>query len=127
MIIENYASYLYRAGVGVIGETLFVHQMPSEVISGILLTTAQGGIQFDNELKGYYKDIFRLVVHSDSLSDGVSLVDAVLSRCEIEDTQVGDICFNYVRPINYPEPYRQEGTGRFEFVMVMEFSCFKTL
>ncbi|QSV17182.1 minor capsid protein [Photobacterium ganghwense] len=125
MILESYAHYLDYIGVGVIGETLFAYEMPSDVVSGILLAAPYGGFKIDHELKGYYKDVLRLVVHSDSIADGVSLVDQIFEYAGAENVTSGNVHFNYVRPITYPEPHRQDETGRYEFVMVMEFSCVK--
>ena len=79
MNYELIAARLADAGLGVVGETIFIHHMPADVAEGILLRGPLTGIPFDHYLPGLHKTQFQIVVRSAAHATGDAKARGVIA------------------------------------------------
>ncbi len=128
MILEHLATYLARNKVGRIGKEIFVHTMPAYVEEGILLLPPDSGFVIDLEMKDRFRDVFKLVVRSGSITKGNQIMQReVLPVIELQNETVDGHHFNFVRPLTLPLPYIRDESGGYEISVVLEFCCYETL
>lgn len=84
MNYELIAARLAAAGLGIVGETIFIHHMPADVAEGILLRGPLTGIPYDPYLPGLYKTQFQVVIRAQAHAVGnakaKAVVDALSSK-----------------------------------------------
>jgi hypothetical protein len=95
-------SHIEAANLGTRAKTIFVNQMPIECTSGILLRGMLAGTKVDHELPGYYKTKFQLVVRANGYDTGNALANSVVSALTVNNTQIGEMFFKYMRPCTMP-------------------------
>lgn len=64
MRMDLLAQVLQDAGLGVIGDDIFIHRMNAEVSQGIMLKMPIAGIPTMPELPGYFKTDFQIIVRA---------------------------------------------------------------
>lgn len=107
------ATILEDAGLGVIGETIFIHHMPDACAEGVLIRLPLIGIPIDHELPGYIKGRVQVIVRATAQSAGDALASEVMKALTIYATEYLDpetgvfaMKINYLRadtlPIVYP-------------------------
>jgi hypothetical protein len=134
MSLEAFASRLDTERIGVMGESIFIHYMPTDAV-GILLRDGFGGLEIDHALPGYYKGSFMLIARDktfisarDKLQDAI---DALTMNDEtiVAKPKVGnlpgnpEVRVNYIRPRHKPFGYPMSVGSNIEFVCNMDV-CF---
>jgi hypothetical protein len=77
MKLEILAKVLEDAGIGTIGETIFVHRMDAETNVGILLRNPLDGTPVDPNLPGYYRSKLQAIVRHTTQQAGDELTGRV--------------------------------------------------
>lgn len=109
------ANYLAGQGLGVVGRSIFVTEMPSTCKAGIMLM-ASYPTPIDHELPGWRDTGFRFVVRHEQYEAGYRLAEQVISKLTIQrDVQMGAILVRRMLPYNDPQPYRRSEAGIWEF------------
>lgn len=90
--------------IGVKGDTLFVNMLPAEARKAILVRSPLSGTPINYELPGYYKATFSVIVRTPAAEyeSGVALMKAVTDALSIDNLQVENQFFNFVRPRTQP-------------------------
>lgn len=96
---------LAAAGLGVVGESLFVHSMPLQANRAVMLRQNLTGTPIDHELPGFYKSSFQVIVRTPTYKDGESLAKSVMAALTLSEAQIGDMYVRYCRPVATPVPY----------------------
>lgn len=73
MRIDLLAKILQDAGLGTMGQDIFIHRMNSEVHQGIMLKLPIAGIPTMPELPGYFKCDFQIIVRAVDQATGDQL------------------------------------------------------
>jgi len=71
------AKLLQDNGAGKIGSTIFLHFMPVECKKGVLIKEPLAGMQTNNELPGFYKTRFQIIVRAPTQTEGDALVKII--------------------------------------------------
>ncbi|MEX6316110.1 minor capsid protein [Providencia manganoxydans] len=93
MILEAIASYLQSKNVGKIGHDLFCYYMPPKIPRGYLIMTPNDGIHIDPELKGYYQDMFPLMIRAENVTKVNQLSTSVMAVLDVTDIDTKDVFF----------------------------------
>lgn len=124
MKLKEVASYLEQKGVGKMGKTIFVGEMPLDATQGILLMDTYSGTSIDHELPGWRDTGFRVVTRSANYGAGEQLAESVSQALTImSDVQFApNMLMRQCLPQNDPLPYRRsKGSGIWEFEV--DFEC----
>jgi hypothetical protein len=90
--------------LGAKGETLFVNMLPAEARQAVLVRSPLNGTPINYELPGYYRANFTVIVRTPAAEyeKGLALMKKVTAALSVENLQVEDQFFNYVRPLTQP-------------------------
>lgn len=119
MNLKSVADYLANLEYGLEGKTLFVNEMPSSCLGGILLLDSYYGTATDPYLPDFYRGEFRLVVRSADYSTGSALIRRTVKQLNTMTGQVGDLAVYRAFALNLPRDYRRSVGGYWEFEVDM--------
>lgn len=126
MNLEAIASYLATNDCGIVGTSIFVTEMPSDVSEGILLMGPYSGAPIDKDLPDYYKTEFRIAVRSASYTSGRALAKKAST---VLNADAGFSVFGMIvkqsYPENLPRPYRRSAGGYWEFEVDIAITYFE--
>jgi hypothetical protein len=112
MKLELLAQVIQDAGIGTIGEDIYVHNMPADVTRGIMLRNPLAGTNIDNGLPGYFRDRLQAIVRATSHADGDVLAKQVTKALKMERKRLfldtdGKLLLqiNYLLPAQLPIVY----------------------
>lgn len=109
------AQALENAGLGMMGQTIFINMIPIECPQGILLRSPLSGTKIDYELPGYYRTKFQLIVRAGSYAAGEALAASVFAALTIKETQLGTMYVRYMRPMTKPAVFPLSKGNLLEF------------
>lgn len=101
MKLEILAQLLQDAGLGTIGEDIYVHSMPAEVKQGILLKDPLSGTPVDPGLPGYYRSRLQAIVRAGTHAEGKTKSDAVGKALEMGKRIFNDADGKLQMQVNY--------------------------
>ena len=81
-LIDSIANHLQEKLVGTLGTNLFIHSMPLEVASGMVLINNFGGARVDPSIPGYRKCRFRLIARSNSAKNAIAWIDSAIPHLD---------------------------------------------
>lgn len=102
MNLEPFANCLQAMDVGVIGNNIFLYNMPNTVHEGILFVAPLSGMKIDPDLPNYRKGKFQVIVRSEAYSDAKELADSVMGVLDFANKVVDNYSVKYVRPRTEP-------------------------
>jgi hypothetical protein len=114
MILETVAQILADNDCGQLRKSIFVEFMPTKH-KGILLIGSTAGGQIDEELPGYYRGSFQLIVREKDHVKGKELALKAIKALSIQNQQVGEVKLNYVRARHLPVFYKRSEGGSLEW------------
>lgn len=127
MKLKEVAGYLAAEGLGVIGTSIFVGEMPAACKAGILLMDTYSGSRIDHELPGWRDTGFRVVIRHEAYDAGELLAERAITALTIQrDVQMGSIFVKRMLPYNDPKPYRRSEAGVWEFETDVETSYIRS-
>lgn len=109
------AEFIEGAGLGVMGETLFINTIPADAPKGVLLRNHLSGTKIDYELPGYYKTGFRVIVRARDYQEGEALIEEVCAALTVQHKRVGNMDVIYMRPLTDPVVFPMSGGNLLEF------------
>ena len=109
-------SKLVAAGVGVAGQTIFVHTMPANAERGVMIKLPE--IKIDANLPRFYCEPIQVIIREQSETAGALLADQVIAALhtyETKDYIAADstrVKINYMLARHLPYRYRRsDGNG----------------
>ena len=115
MRMEPLINYLEQAGVGIPGETLFMHSMPPDIGFGVMLLPSLAGSPISFETLEFRKDVgFQAIVRSPTYARGIVLAQKVFDVLTITkrtlfpaipEQNIPAMLVSYIRPQQDPQPY----------------------
>lgn len=121
MFVEQLATLLAKNGVGVLGKTIFANTLNADVKSGVMVTTT--GINIDWELRDFYQDTMYIVIRDVSVTAANKVADKVMSLLPIEDTEIDNVKFRFIRPLNLPTIFPRNDASLYELGISVEFAA----
>jgi len=90
--------------LGVKGKSLFVNMLPAEARQAVLVRSPLNGTPINYELPGYYRAGFTVIVRTPAAEyeKGLALMKKVTTALTVDNLQVEEQFFNYVRPRTQP-------------------------
>lgn len=105
-------------------QNVFVHSMPAEVTKGVMVRENFGGTEINNEMLGYVKAEFQLIVRDSNYLAADTLVKAISAAMRQEGgTLPGMRQLNYLRPVMEPYIYPLTVGGLWEAYVKWE-ACY---
>lgn len=108
MIKDIAASLLAKGGLGVPGRSLFIYHVPDEINKCLLIIDDLEGIVRNEELPGYKKAHFKIIVRDTEYQSGVTIARQVISALDLHRLTVNGIYLQRMRathdPIAFPIP-----------------------
>lgn len=105
MNLLPFVERLETLGLGTQGQTLFVHAFPAETSEGIMLRPRLTGAKIDHNLPGYLKFDFQMIVRGRSVEPTQALAVQAAKALKMQDSAIGALKVNYLRPTNVPVGY----------------------
>lgn len=115
MLLTELAKKIEGADIATSGENLFVHEMPSEVKSGVLMLEPLRGFEKDHELPGYRKGRFGVVVRAPDYQTGYPICLAVEKALTLVEADCGAFFVKYCRSVHDPVRFPVSGADLIEF------------
>jgi hypothetical protein len=84
------------------GVDLFVQMMPLDAPSGVLLRCPPPGTKINNELPGFYRGDFQVIVRGESYDDTEARMVNVVAALTLNQVDEGPQHFNFCRPTTQP-------------------------
>lgn len=107
-ILDIVADRLIAAGLGVPGETLFIYHSPEQIKRCLLILPSLDGVELDEELPGYKKMPFQVIVRDMDYQSGLTLAKKVVSALNLSRQSVNGVEIKRMRathdPIAFPIP-----------------------
>jgi hypothetical protein len=101
MRLELLAQVLQDAGIGMIGTDIYVHSMPADVETGVMLRNPLAGTKVDPGLPGYYRSRLQAIVRAQAHADGDQLADRVAKALEMGKRLFNDTDGKLLMQVNY--------------------------
>lgn len=105
MIIDVAAEVLAEAKIGVPGSSLFVYHAPENVKKCVLVTNLLNGTERDENLPGYKKTQFEVIVRHTEYQSALSIAKKVVAALDFHRKTVNGIYVQRMRPTHDPIPY----------------------
>ncbi|HEO0817036.1 minor capsid protein [Acinetobacter baumannii] len=119
------ATELQTKKIGTMGKTVFINMLPIDVPLGVLLRNSLSGTEIDYELPGYFRTEFQVIVRAGSYPAGEALMDKVFNTLTLNDRQLGNMHFNYIRPRTEPVVFPLSDGNLLEFSAYFDVSFYK--
>lgn len=123
MNLEIIFNRLEAMGLGSEGDTLFLHNMPAHVETGILIKENLNGTRIDYELPGYFRTSFKVIARSSDYTAASDLMIEVSKVLTLKDTTIEGTYFQFIRPLTKPLSYRVSDGNNFEVAVQFEVAC----
>lgn len=105
MNLEPVITKLESAGLGVAGQSLFIHTFPAETSEGIMLRPRLIGAKIDHDLPGFLKFDFQMITRGRSHLPTQALATAAAHALTLYRVKMDTWTVNYMRPMNIPVGY----------------------
>lgn len=99
------------------GKTLFINQMPVEVIDGVLLKDSFSGTSIDGYIDGMRRGRFSVAVRGKNYSKTKELAEQVQDILSISGVTLPGMEVKQIRALNEPVPYMNSVGNLVEFSM----------
>lgn len=121
MDLEPVAKYLESQHLGVLGKSIFIHDMPLDAQNGMILRDRYSGTPIDHYMPGYYNTGFRIAVRSPDFNTGQKLANDVKDTLTMyAERQMGSMRVKSMLPQNLPRPYRRTRANLWEWELEID-------
>lgn len=114
MKLQTLGALLQEAGLGVVGTSIFYHNMP-DATEAILFREPLDGIRIDHELPGRYRHALQVIVRGTGMGPVKAKCDLVAAALTMGEREIAGMSVTFIRlsrlPILYP---RSEKGGAVE-------------
>ena len=116
MKLESIAERLEGLSLGILRtQSIFIHSMPAENTLGVILREDYVGTAINNEMPGYVKGAFQLIVRAGNYVDALALSKNINTRLRQEGGVLPGISkLNYIRPTMEPYIFPRSPAGLWE-------------
>ena len=118
MKLKAVMEYLANKDVGIIGDTLFVQDLPlNSGTPAIMLKNSLDPTDIDYELPGYRKGKFQAIIRckAKAFEDGQELAELVSAALTLQEVTIGKYHYRYLRPVSEPVAYQLSDGANYEF------------
>lgn len=118
MNLTEIYNYAVEQNLGVEEKTIFIQNLPAQSgTPALMLKNSLEGTRIDYELPNYRKGRFQAIVRckANRYEDGEALADLVGKTLRLEQVQLGNIFYHYIRPISEPIGYQLSDGANYEF------------
>lgn len=121
MDLKAVAQFADSSGLGTIGTSIFVGEMPAGCLAGILFLDRYSGTPINPDLPKYRVSGFRTAVRHADYEAGLTLAKRVNKAFTIfRETQMTGIRVKQMFPQNDPRPYRRSVGGNWEYEVAFD-------
>lgn len=131
--MEQIATVLAQASLGQIGKSIFVHRMPGEISSGLVVLNQLSGYSIDWELPGFKIGKFQVIARHTSVPQGLSLARGAMAALTWQEPRMlpaqaglNDILVRRVLPMHDPITYPRSDGDMVEHSINFEFVAVET-
>lgn len=96
------ATYMQNEGIGTMGQSIFINQIPVETLEAVMIRMPPRGMKFDWELPGYFKGSFQITVRAQTYPAANTLLNSVIAKLNLQKTTIGSMSINFLRPQTTP-------------------------
>lgn len=101
-------------------EVLFMYHMPETVKRGILVLHSLTGARFDNDINGYKKAKFQLIIREVDFQSGYALAKQAMTALKVERVTQGLAYFHFINPLHDPVAFPKSAGDFIEFSVNFE-------
>lgn len=94
---------------------IFVHQMPEDVLRGVLFRQPDGGDEINWYMPGYYRTSFQVVVRESDYQAGMKLAEDISAALTVRNKMLGNYCVTHILPKNKPFVFPRSSGDLLEF------------
>jgi hypothetical protein len=123
MQLEPFANLIVQAGLGVMGQSLFLHYMPPSIDSAIVILPSLAGSAISYEMPGWRKDAgFQVIVRDPLVAKGEPLARQIMAALTITKQTLlpsygpgmPALLLAYCRPMQDPIVFARQKSGSWE-------------
>lgn len=119
-VLVEVANHLEAEGLGVVGETIFVNEMPDTCDEGVLIFSTGEGFKQHTNIGRYYRGAATFAVRSRTASAGNSLSQQVFDSMSFEGKQLGACRVAVSKPEALPQSFGRNEGGHIEWLLSFE-------
>lgn len=116
------AKYIESKGLGVIGKTIFVNEMPAGCDRGLVVFTSGEGLRQHTDISGYYRGYVSIAARAPKYQEGQLLATEVLKSMSFQGKVLGGVNFQLSRPEALPQSFPANESGYVEWLTSFEIS-----
>lgn len=120
MNLESIAGKLQTDGVGLIGKSIFIANMPVDVKTGVILRSAYLGTPIDYELPNYRKTHFHAATRGKDYAEGNALMKKVMTSLTFDYLILPGMDFRFCRPVIEPVTFPESDGKVYEFLVIFD-------
>jgi hypothetical protein len=120
MKLDVLARKLQDDGIGAMGKTIFLGNMPQDATKAIILKNSPLGTPIDPELPGYRKCRFHAAVRDETYSLGMKLAESVSKSLTMAEKVLPGMSIQLMRPVIEPMGFPLSDSNIFEFLVIFE-------
>ena len=120
MKLDILAKKLQDDGVGIMGKTIFLGNMPPDAPKAIILKDSPLGTPIDEELPGYRRSRFHAAVRDESYELGRKLAERVSASFTLKEKVLTGMDIRFIRPLIEPTGFPLADSNIFEFLVIFE-------
>lgn len=118
-ILLDIADYLQNEGVGIVGQDIFVNELPDNV-EGILIFTTGEGFRQNPMVDGYYRGFFYITVTTKQTTTGEVLADNTYSKLNFQGKELNIWSVSLCRAEALPQSFGKNAGGMIEWLLSFE-------
>lgn len=120
-VLTALAGYLEQKGVGKVGDSIFVSEMPSGK-KGVLLFTTGEGLMRHTDISRYFRGTVFVAARSSSYLDAGELARKVFDVMDFEGLELEGMRVLVCQPEALPMPFGRDESGFTEWLSIYELA-----
>ena len=118
--VEDIGTLIENAGLGTIGNDLFLYHSPAEVENCIIVYPSNDPPPIDGELFYYRRGKFQTIVRNTRYQSGLDLSKALSDALTLTNIETDKMKIKRCRPLYEVRVYRRSEAGPIEFSVTFE-------
>lgn len=99
------ANMIQAAGLGVIGQTIFIGTIPADVKSGVMLRDPMIGVEIDKGMSGFYSADITVIVRDPEVQAGYAKAESISAVLDVANVDAPEIFISWLHPATKPISY----------------------
>lgn len=113
--VEDIGTLLENAGVGTVGEDIFLYHAPAEEGNCVIIYPSNDPPAIDPERPFYMKGKFQVIVRNHTYQDGIALSKTISQALNGYNIDTPLMTIREIRPLYQVRVYRRSLSGEIEF------------